>query len=298
MKYTEWKRIIAYAVCLITIVAVVHFPGFADERTMTVHTAVQLVYTDDYPALYEEKLKQIFGDYTLGERTERHIDGEYCSCGYHRATEDYYEWQISYTDSCGQVMNCTLTNKDSLYAQQYDWLEAQIKAHLFASYLDEEFFKTTCSTLRYLIIRIGDIINSGRNDDFSCMHSAQKYKENLLQSSELLKLNEMSYQEIFDRFPITITAAFQIEDENNGTEKLNAALTNACALIEQKVGYMLSEIGDNLNIHLRIIVKTSDPAVTQKRLSFYYIRGEHEELNVHETSFGDVVYDSYKGKFW
>ena len=57
MKYTEWKRIIAYAVCLITIVAVVHFPGFADERTMTVHTAVQLVYTDDYPALYEEKLK-------------------------------------------------------------------------------------------------------------------------------------------------------------------------------------------------------------------------------------------------
>ena len=55
------------------------------------HTIQHLVYTDDYPILLADELATILGDYSVGERVERHVDGKACSCGYHQDTIDLSE---------------------------------------------------------------------------------------------------------------------------------------------------------------------------------------------------------------
>ena len=280
---------------LIPLAAIIAIIGATVAIDAEEHTVKHLVYTDDYPALYADELDQIFGTYSLGERVEKHIEGEDCSCGYHQDTLDFYEWQITYTDACGQEMHCTINNHESIYYQQYDWLESQIKQHIF----DETFFGALQPASHYLVIYIGDIVRatSGK-EQWNNMETAEAFKKNLLESSDLLALSTMSYSEIFDRYPIIIGGGIRIEHQDVSADVINANMTEAVLLMEDRINRLYSEIGDNLNISMLVYTNTRDPAVAQTDVRSRYIRGVQVDPQMGSSDYDNAVYESYVGKFW
>ena len=258
------------------------------------HIIKHLVYTDDYPAQFADELTMIFGDYTLGERTEKHVEGEDCSCGYHHDTLDFYEWQISYTDACGQEMYCTINNHESLYYQQYVWLESQIEEHVF----NKAFFDAVHPVGHYLVIHIGDIVHSTCNDEqWSHMETAEAYRKELLHSNELIPLYDLSYFEIFDRFPIIISGGIRLEHEGVSADRINSNMTQTVRLTEDKINRLCNEIGDNLNINILVYTNTSDPAVTQD-VRLTYMQGTQVDSRMDSCDYENAIFESYVGKFW
>ena len=263
------------------------------------HTVKRLVYTDDYLTRYAAELRMIFGGYTLGERTEKHVEGEDCSCGYHRDTLDYWEWPIVYTDACGQEIECTLNNKDSISVQQYDWLQSQIEAHICREYLDEAYFDTVHPAYHYLGVRIGNIADTTRGDEqWKQKETADAYKEKLLQGNELLALHSLSFGEIFGRFPIRISAGIMLEHEDVHAESINANLADAVSFMEDRINRMRAEIGDNMNMDILIYTNTRDPAVPRTNVRFKYIRGRQADPDMDPADYQSAVYRSYIGKYW
>ena len=269
--------------------------GVATAPDANKHRVKHLVYTDDYPTKYAEELTQIFGDYTLGERMEKHVEGEDCSCGYHQDTLDFYEWQITYTDACGQEMQCTINNYETIFDQQYAWLGSQIEEHVF----DKAFFVMVSPADHYLVIRIGNIVSATCGDEqWSHMETADAYKERLLQSRELLTLHSLNYAEIFDRFPITISGGIRLEHQNISGESINVKMTETVLLMEDRINYLCLEIGENLNIQMLVYTNTVDPAVVQKQVRCKYIRGLQVDPQMDICDYSNAIYESYIGKFW
>ena len=263
------------------------------------HAIQNLVYTDDYPVVFAEELETIFGDFTIGERTERHIDGEVCSCGYHQDTIDFYEWQITYTDACGQKMTCVLNNRQTLYYQQLQWLEDQIETHFFTNYVTPCFHDIMQENGSYCFCFIGRICFSytgGKEEEYSHVEICTAYRDSIERHEELIPLASSSYPELFDMFPISLSVRIKLADRMMPEDEWNQNYAAAVAELGEMALSMADDIGSNLNLDASVYsdVQTFDPG--SRDTTIHYLRGEYTEITGFD--FGHAVFLSYVDKFW
>ena len=262
------------------------------------HKVQHLVYTDDYPTLYESELKEIFGDYTLGERREQHVDGETCSCGWYQDEMDWYEWEIAYTDACGQPMTCTMNNFQTLYYQQYEWLEDQIGTHFFTGYVEHYYDGLLWERGSYCFCFLGDFVNSYSNKwEESRMEIGKAYRKNLEQSEDRVPLFALSYSELLDRYPITLSISVQLDDETMEEQDWEEHFNDAVDRLEATAAAMAEEIGDGLNLNAHIYSRAKSVELSRRKAWIYYLRGKQTE-GIGGSAFDHAVYESYIGRFW
>ena len=253
------------------------------------HKIEHLVYTDDYPAVYEAELQQIFGDYTLGPRTDRHIEGEDCSCGYHQDTVDCYEWDVSYTDALGQTMHCTLNNRQSLSEQQLGWLKDQISAHFYSQYMTRSF-DGLMGAGSYCFCFVGRVCSSFSNDEEEHnVNTCTEYLQTLENNKAPIPLSTLSYVELFDRYPMLISINVKLAEDGSG--QTSERYMEALGLLDQMTSEMAGEIGTNLNLEAEVYQDVSH------RKTVYYLRGEKTE-STKGFDFEHEVFRTYQGKFW
>ena len=262
------------------------------------HRIKHLVYTDDYPTVYQEELKEIFGDYTLGERIEQHSEGEDCSCGYHRDTLDWYEWQITYRDACGQTMTCTMNNYQTLYYQQYEWIEDQIRTHFFTGYVERYYDGLLWGRGSYCFCSLGDFVNSYSNKgEESPMEIGKAYRKNLEQSEDRVPLYALRYSDLLDRYPIVLSIFVQLDDETMEERDWEAHFNDAACRLEAMAAEMAEEIGDGLNLKAQVYSRAESVELNRRKTWIYYLRGEQTK-DVDPFSLDHMVFESYMGKFW
>lgn len=263
------------------------------------HTIQHLVYTDDYPVLLADELATIFGDYSVGERVEKHVDGEVCSCGYHQDTIDFYEWEITYTDACGQEMVCVLNNRQTLYSQQYQWLEDQIEAHFFSKYISPRFHDILNERGSYCYCFIGRICNGYRGGDeeqYSHVQTCSAYRDQIEKQEQLVPLAALSYPELFALVPIRVSVRVLLSDCTATEDEWARSYPAAVAELEKMASSMAEEIGSDLNLSASVYsdVQTFQP--DERVATIQYLRGEYTQIN--GLDFDHAVFLSYVGKFW
>ena len=256
------------------------------------HKINHLRFTDDFPGMYETELHQIFGDYVLGERTDRHIEGEDCDCGYYEDTVDCWEWEISYTDALGNPMHCTLSNRESLYAQQVAWLQDQIEAHLFSTYVERDFGDILDESGSYCYCKVGYVClgaTGGDQEEEANVQTGRDYLEALKKNEQPIPLSSTGYPELFDRYPMSVSINVRLPEDNSNqaAQRYEAAVE----LLDTMTGQIAEEIGPDLNMD----------ATVYKDLDFndtiYFMRGEKTQTD-DPVEFWQDVFRSYKGKFW
>lgn len=262
------------------------------------HKVEHRVYTDDYPTLYESELREIFGDYTLSERVEKHVDGEECGCGWVQDELDYYEWEITYRDACGQTMTCTMNNMRTLSYQQYEWLEDQIGTHFFTGYVERYFDELLWERGSYCFCFLGDFCNETTTQEHRNRHDITRaYRKNLEESKETVPLYALTYSELFARYPIMLSISVQLDDETMEEQDWEAHFIDAFDRLEAMTAAIAEEIGDGLNLNASVYSRAESIALNRRDKRLYYLRGEQIE-GVGPFSLDHKVFESYVGKFW
>ena len=244
-------------------------------------------YTEDYPALYSDELRQIFGDYSISERRDRNIPGETCGCGYHQDEINYYEWTITYTDCCGQTMECILKNSSPIYAQQIGWLDDQLETHFYTQYVEVYYGDEIRQRVSYCFCSIGNFCNN----DFSSTaqyrsDTTTAYRESIEKEEVTIPLYSMSYSELVSRYPMVFYISLEMNPDTTMSEdEFNAISYDMAAVLAE-------DIGDDLNM----FVMTSN----RKRYTmncFSILRGEICE-NLGPDGLDCSVFESYVGEYW
>ncbi|MBQ6235136.1 MAG: hypothetical protein IJK54_04400 [Clostridia bacterium] len=262
------------------------------------HKVQHLVYTDDYPTLYESELREIFGDYTLSERVEKHVDGEECGCGWVQDELDYYEWEITYRDACGQPMTCTMNNMRTLSYQQYEWLEDQIGTHFFTGYVERYFDELLWERGSYCFCFLGDFVNSYSNKgEESRMEIGKAYRKNLEQSEDRVPLYALSYRELLAHYPIMLSIFVQLDDETMGERDWEEHFNDAVDRLESMTAAIAEEIGDGLNLEAQVYSRAERVELNRRKAWLYYLRGEQTD-GKDPFMFDHTVFESYIGQFW
>ena len=292
----HWKIYALIVLILaVAVVAVLLFPilFYVEDP---VHTVSHLVYTDDYPSLYADKLKVIFGDHTLSERTEKHIEGEACSCGYHQDEIDYYEWTVTYADACGQTMQCRLNNFESLPSQLIDWLEDQIETHFYTNYVKRYFKGRLMEAGSYCFCSIGHVCLSWSNEE-ERMHveTCIAWQENARANGSLISLASLDYAEIFDLYPIELSINVKLDDKDFDPDRWASNYDESVPLLNEMAARMSDEIGSGLNLDA-VLYSNAVCLPQAKRTVIFYLRGQLTQTD--DIEFEHAVFNSYRGIFW
>ena len=261
------------------------------------HTVSHRVFTDDYPSLYSDELKAIFGDHMLSERTEKHIKGEACSCGYHQDEIDYYEWSVTYTDICGQEMQCRLNNYESLPAQLFDWLGAQIETHFYTHYV-ERYFNGRLRAGSYCFCFIGRVCTvsrGGHEEESAHVETCAAWEENARANGPLISLASLDYAKIFELYPIRLAINVKLDDRDFDSNRWASNYDESVSLLNGMAARMSDEIGDGLNLNAAVYSEaTCLPQA--KTTEIFYLRGRLTQTKYYD--FEHAIFDSYTGKFW
>lgn len=271
---------------------------FLSGQADPAHTVSHRVCTEDYPSVYANELKGIFGDFTLGGRAERHIEGEVCSCGYHQDSIDFYEWPVTYTDACGQVHQCILSNAETLPSQLFDWLTDQIAAHFYSQYV-ERLFEGRLRAGSYCFCFIGRVCTiwtgGTQGEEYAHVETCDQWTENARRSGPLISLASLDYAEIFDRYPILLSIQVMLDDKDLAPVRWASNYEESVRLLNEMASGMADEIGSNLNLHATVYSEASCLSGTEKT-EIFTLRGRPAQTDSH--SFEHAVFNSYKGKYW
>ena len=246
-------------------------------------------YTEDYPTLYADELHQIFGDFSISERMDSHIEGESCSCGYHQDEIYYYEWTVTYNDCIGQEMQCVLNNKGSIYEQQIRWLQDQLQTHISTQYLDAYYGDDLRERASYCYCFLGDFFNTISSEtleeDQYRYETGRAYREAVEQREEPIPLSSMSYSELVSSFPMVFSMYLVMDEEAIMSD--NEFDSNAGAIVQD----LIDEIGDDLNLHVTVQDRERD---TMNVLNV--LRGDIQDHL--DQDLDTLVFDSYIGEYW
>lgn len=270
------------------------------------HTIPHYVYTEDFPTVYQDELKAIFGDYTLGERKETHIEGlEYFIKEQYNRSVDYYEWEITYTDACGQTMTRTMHNRWSFYVQQVEWLKEQIQEHFWTNcvvpHFGEWMEQGSIGIGSYCFCFIGRISTSWYNEETrGYLEIGDQYWENLQKRTDPIPMHALSYPEIFDRYPIELCINVRLSEDGVEEAEWPERFTTAKVLLDQMVAEITEEIGNELNLKATVGRSRLDIDQSTRFYTVHILRGERYECGPDyiDGDFERAIMDSYKGKFW
>ena len=267
------------------------------------HKIEHRVYTDDYPTLYQNELKEIFGDYTIGERKEQHVDGEEYCPHWTQDELDYYEWEITYRDACGQTMTCTMNNMGTLSCQQVEWLKDQIEEHFWTNYVVPHFGEWmeqgSIGTGSYCFCFIGRISASFYNEEtHKYLEIGDQYWENLRNSTDLIPMHALSYPEIFDRYPIELCINVRLSEDGVEEAEWPERFATAKSMLDKMAAEITEEIGSELNLYASVGRNRLDIDQSTRYYRVRILRGEQYIPGSVDGDFERAIMDSYKGKFW
>ena len=246
-------------------------------------------YTEDYSVLYSDELSQIFGDYSISDRKDCNIPGETCSCGYHQDEINYYEWTITYTDCCGQKMECILNNRGSLYVQQIGWLEDQLETHFYTQYVYEYYGDALRENASYCFCFLGDFCNSVSSEDDRDQYrfdTTRAYRESIEKEKVTIPLYSISYSELVSNYPMVFSIHLVMDPDTTMREEEFDSISYHMAAA------LIKDIGNDLNMS----VATCD----KERCSmncFSVLRGVIC-VDVGPEGLDRKVFESYVGEYW
>ena len=248
-------------------------------------------HTDDYPVIYADKLEEIFGRYSLGPLREDHMESEDG-----RLVRDSCEWQISYCDSCGREIECTLNNYETLPVQQLRWLQKQLEEYFRSKYVvtffdgliqQEEYKKTYC------FCRIGRICSAwstGIPESRSDLEICSAFEARLKESEPPIPLYKLSYADILDRYPVSLTVQITLKDSVYSQSFWKQKAGRQLQLMASE---MTKDFGGVLNLNARI----SRPSFEdEETIRYTCVMGQEVEMDF--LDFEHAVFEAYKGKYW
>ncbi len=258
---------------------------------------LQITCTDDYAAIYASELDEIFGDHTIEPGEPGHIEGEDCACGYHHDTVDYLTWIITYTDSAGQVMTCTLDNYNSFWDQQMTWFRDQIEARLATvggqafTALDREKTRAYCT--------IGNILLGYQlgTEEEEYYETGRAWLEDLIAQQKPIPLHALRYDEVFSQYPVEVSLTFRFSDYDTYTGTWDEYRAEKTAQMDDAIRNILEETGCSANLEIRIWFKET-VYDAEDRLARFFIAGEETDFWEDDMRYSVRVYLSYLGRFW
>lgn len=278
------------------------------------------VYTEDYPALYENQLRIMFGsDYETGEKRTVEIEAENCGCGYHAGGYIYDEWEITYKDQYGYPYTQILNNRESLEAQQLDWLKTQLSVYYKRKYLLNRFPEGTFQDLSaddyfgksYCFIFIGSPVSSytsDRKEEYEkTKENGNNYYRQLMQSLQdeqnMLHFYELDYETVFEAFPVTVSVDLSIDDADlHGKEKEyhEEKLRQEILKVMDEWNQDTNETG-NLEMYISSNNGGCDLYDGARSWRYYILRGQWFEPEENDDSYDSYdwkLYEANEGVFW
>ena len=222
------KKVVIIAILFLVVVAVAG--GSIIYFDIREQTVPEKIYVEDYPKIYEEELRIIFGDdCEIGEKETFCEEGENCGCGWVDPTIQYDTWEVTYHDRMGETYTQTINNMYSLESLQYSWLESHLEQYYEKKYLIDYFDEGTFEGLTaYCRVSTGAgefWCSMDKKEEYDrIMEGKRKYKEQLLESYKnrdtMLRLPELNCEEIYSHYPIITSFGLSVGDgELSGEEK-------------------------------------------------------------------------------
>ena len=260
------------------------------------HRIRTITCTEDTPTVRAGEFKSMLGDYNVGPRQSRHIEGEDCSCGYHHDTVDFYAWEVSYRDSRGDAYTVELNNHEDFYKQQLDWAQKQIGGHFYGiaarhcEGMDEAGSYCYCFLGRIPMgFTYGDKAQEAR------VEQGYAFQKHLVDDEVIIPLYVLDYSTVCDEYPVLISASIKYDDMGIDPEQIPERRAAELANAEAAMDAMLEDAGGNLNLTFDSYSDCGEPVGSASRY-WRYLRGEPVPEDVRD--YDHIVHESYNGIFW
>lgn len=284
----------------------------------------ELVYEDDYASIYSEEIKIVFGpNCKVGEKKHITSEGESCSCGYHRDTYIYDEWEITYKDQYGQAYDQTMNNIESFEEQQIEWMTNQMEEHYRANQLGEYFDPETLEGYQpvdaygrnYVYIMYGNPINSYSTDkEEREMKKAEKKEkaydkelmEKLSSPENMIHLYELDYSEVYSTYPLRIIVNLADCEEGISPEQAVEYRQIFEEKMDDIVANIVEEAGGICNLEFEIDILYGEVIEGEIDDSDNYefshhrsiIGGEEVDFGDYDKSYDQLLYYWYNENIW
>ena len=309
--------LISSIIFVLIIAAVTVVMCISHDNTYDNSHEIKTIYcTEDYPELYKEELRIIFGEnYRIGEKETITQEGEDCGCGFYMDTYIYDRWKVTYEDRLGQEYTQTLNNIDTLEDQQIKWLKEQLMQHYKKQFMIEYFEEGTLQELSveengrtHCFVFLGNPAKSSTSAEKEAYERAKEagriYWKQLLESlgnkENMIHLWELDYQQIFRDFPMYVSISLCIDDEElTGDEK--AELVES---VREKTLQMMEAINEesgytcNLDVDLFCSWSEENLYDGKWKWQWYFLQGEPIETDIDFKGYTYELFDSYEGVFW
>lgn len=278
------------------------------------HTVPEHIYVEDYPEIYAEELRIIFGeDCEIGEKKTFYEEGEVCGCGWITPTEQFDEWEVTYHDWRGETFTQTINNMYSLESLQDSWLKSHLEQYYEKKYLIDYFDEGTFEELTkrtycYVSIGVGGL--SGYTLDTEKEYDRikagnRKYKEQLLAAYKnrdtMLRLSELNCEEIYEQYPMIASFNLSIDDpELSGEEKAVHEKAVQDRVLEM-IQAIQSETDDTCNLEVNVVSANGheDLYDGKKSWRYYILQGKQfEPEGEPNISYSFAHAHAYEGIYW
>ncbi|MDE5866825.1 MAG: hypothetical protein K2H31_09535 [Lachnospiraceae bacterium] len=270
------------------------------------------IYVEDYPEIYAEELRIIFGeDYEIGEKETFYEEGYICSCGEVMPTVQYDTWEVTYHDWSGETFTQTIDNRDSLESLQYSWLKNHLKQYYEKKYLIDYFDEGTFEELTrkthcYVYIGVEGGSTADKKEEHDRIEAGnRKYQKQLLAAygdkDTMLRLSELNYKEIYDHYPIIAGFHLSIDDgELSGEEKEIHERAVQDRILEM-IQAIQSEKDDTCNLRVYVTSADGDEDLYDDARSWRYDILQGKQFESEKDPVGSYYFAhayAYEGIYW
>lgn len=277
------------------------------------HTVPEEIYVEDYPEIYAEELRIIFGeDCEIGEKNTTFIEGDVCGCGHVTPTLQYDTWEVTYHDRSGETFTQTISNRDSLESLQYSWLQKHLKQYYEQKYLidyfDEEIFEELIrSTYCFVSVGVGASgFTMDEKEEYDRIREGnRKYKEQLCETYKnkdtMLHLSELNYEEIYEHYPMKVTFDLSIDGLELSEEEKAVREKAVQDRVLEIIQAIQSETDDTCNLVIQVTSANVHDDLYDGEHTWWYriLQGKQFEPEGKQTKNYDYAHAyAYEGIYW
>ena len=281
--------------------------GFLLYNYKKAHTVPEEIYVEDYPEIYAEELRIIFGeDCEIGEKETFYEEGYICGCGDFLPNVQYDTWEVTYHDRSGETFTQTIDNRESLESLQCSWLKSHLEQYYEKKYLIDYFDDEELTRKTYCHVYIGfsGSSTSDKKEEHDRIEAGnRRYKKQLLETyadrNTMLRLSELNCEEIYNHYPLTARFRLSIDDgELSGEEKAvheKAVLDSAFEMIQA----IQSETDGTCNLVVNVVSADGDEDLYDGTPGwlYYVLQGKQFVPDTYDAySFAHAY--AYEGIYW
>ena len=195
----------------------------------------------------------------------------------------------------GGRLNVRLTNYETLPAQQLRWLRQQIGEYFCTEYVTR-FFDGLIQHEKletYCYCRVGDICSSWSSEipeSRSAYDICCDYENRLMESEPPIPLYKLSYADILDRYPVTLSIQITLKDSVYSQDSWKQ---EAGRLLQLMGSQAAKDFSGLLNLDASISRSSFEDKET---LTYTCVMGRETEMDFWDFEY--AVFEAYKGKFW